>query len=289
MSSVGPVVVGYDGSPSATSAVRWAAREARRRSAHLEVVFARDAHDSHLEPSLPGGGDDAQAGARALADRGRGKALEVEPDLEVEATVEYTTPAATLVGASLDASVVVVGSGDHGRVRGELGGSVALAVAAHAHCPVVVVHGDVEALRDVNLPVVVGVDGSAASTDALLHAAEVAVSRQASLRVVVAWWTRASAHLESYVAAEFPRERAEQGAERQLAAALAQVREAFEGIEVEGQTVEAYPAPALVRASEGAERLVVGSRGRGGFAALVLGSVSHALVRDAHCPVTIVR
>jgi len=289
MSTVGPVVVGYDGSPSATSAVRWAAREARRRGARLEVVFARDAHDTHLEPSLPGGGENAQAGARALAERGRVQALEVEPDVEVEATVEYTTPAATLVGTSLDASIVVVGSGDHGRVRGELGGSVALAVAAHAHCPVVVVHGDVEALRDVNLPVVVGVDGSTHATGALDHAAEVAASRGASLRVVVAWWTRASAHLESYMAAEFPRERAENGAERLLAAALAQVHEEYPDLEVEGSTVEAQPAPALVRASEGAERLVVGSRGRGGFAALVLGSVSHSLVREAHCPVTIVR
>ena len=87
MSSVGPVVVGYDGSPSATSAVRWAAREARRRSTRLDVVFARDAHDTHLEPSLPGGGENAQAGARALAERGRGKALEVEPDVEVEASL----------------------------------------------------------------------------------------------------------------------------------------------------------------------------------------------------------
>ncbi|MEK8229197.1 universal stress protein [Oerskovia sp. M15] len=79
------------------------------------------------------------------------------------------------------------------------------------------------------------------------------------------------------------------GAERLLAAALTQVHGAFPDLQVEGETVEAYPAPALVRASEGAERLVVGSRGRGGFAALVLGSVSHALVREAHCPVTIVR
>ena len=289
MSTDGPVVTGYDGSPSGTSAVRWAAREARRRGVRLDVVFARDAHDTHLDPSLPGGGENAQAGARALVERGRDTALEVVPDLDVEALVEYTTPAATLVGASLDASVVVVGSGDHGRVRGELGGSVALAVAAHAHCPVVVVHGDVEALRDVNLPVVVGVDGSTHATGALAHAAGVAASRGSSLRVVVAWWTRTSAHLESYVAAEFPRERAENGAERLLSAALAQVHDDYPDLEVEGSTVEAQPAPALVRASEGAERLVVGSRGRGGFAALVLGSVSHALVREAHCPVTIVR
>ncbi|MHA7132777.1 universal stress protein [Oerskovia turbata] len=288
MSTVGPVVVGYDGSPSATSAVRWAAREAARREARLDVVFVRDAHDTHLDPT-PRWTEDAQSGARDLVERGRDVALEVVPDVEVETSVEHTTPAATLVGTSLDASVVVVGSGDHGRVRGELGGSVALAVAAHAHCPVVVVHGDVEALRDVSLPVVVGVDGSTHATGALRHAAEVAVSRGASLRVVVAWWTRASAHLESYAAAEFPRERAEGGAERLLAAAMGQVREEFPDLDVEGATVEAQPAPALVRASEGAERLVVGSRGRGGFAALVLGSVSHALVREAHCPVVIVR
>ncbi|MEK8229198.1 universal stress protein [Oerskovia sp. M15] len=114
MSSVGAVVAGYDGSPSATSAVRWAAREARRRSTPLGIVFARDAHDTHLEPTLPGGGEDAQAGAQGLAQRGRDTALEVEPDLEVEASVEYATPAATLVAASLDATTVVVGSGTTG-------------------------------------------------------------------------------------------------------------------------------------------------------------------------------
>ncbi|WP_265523577.1 universal stress protein [Oerskovia flava] len=309
----GPVVVGYDGGAAAAAAVRWAAREASRRGCALHVVLAHDGQDDHLPVEGPEAATLAgvaastrtttaviahdvaarrslvAAAGRVLVDRGADCARDVAPDLPVETFVEFAPPAAVLVGCSLDAAMVVVGASDRGRVAGELGGSVVLAVAAHAHCPVTVVHGDVEALREVSLPVVVGVDGSPSSEVALVHAADTAHALGVPLRVVVAWWVRTSEHLESLLRAGYPPENAGMTAEHLLAAALAAARDRQPGLEVTGESVERRPARALVAISARAERLVLGTRGRGGFAALLLGSVTHTVIREAYCPVTIAR
>lgn len=71
--------------------------------------------------------------------------------------------------------------------------------------------------------------------------------------------------------------------------ALASVRDASEGIEVVATVTEGRPVPVLLAAAAGAELLVVGSRGHGGFAGMLLGSVSQHCVQHAACPVVVIR
>jgi nucleotide-binding universal stress UspA family protein len=144
--------------------------------------------------------------------------------------------------------------------------------------------------------IVVGIDGSAGSVAALRFAAEEARSRGAMLRVVHAWrmplslvTTEPAAFgvpMVPEVAIEEVRRSALEEASAVLDAALASVDTT--GVEVERGLVEAPPARALIEMAQGAELLVVGSRGRGGFAGLLLGSVSQQCTHHAPCPVVIV-
>lgn len=300
------VVVGYDAEEPGDRALRWAADEAARRGATLQVVLARDAHDTavdarpHGEP-VPGGAS-AWELVGAAADAARRRA----PGLDVETTVEYASPVEALVGMSDGAALVVVGSTPRGALAEEVRGSRVLQVTAHARCPVAVVPAD---LRDdgppavrlgappdgdlpdavLRRPVVVGYDGSPAAAAALEHGVVAALASGRPLRVVVAWWLRAGEQLEAFAAATYPREAAEAAAEEALAAALRGVHDAAPDLDADGDVVQGHPHEVLHEAGRGAERLVVGTRGRGGFRSLLLGSVSHALVRTATCPVVVVR
>ena len=169
--------------------------------------------------------------------------------------------------------------------------------------------------------IVVGIDASADSKAALAWAAEEARLRGASLQVVYAFHAREVAApeyvptehglagggvnppLDAYEAAAVARpdlsstlrdrgrweDAARTRAEELLGSALYELRDALAGIEVERVVLDnRHPAEALVEASSDADLLVVGSRGRGGFAGLMLGSISHAVVLHAVCPVVVV-
>jgi nucleotide-binding universal stress UspA family protein len=134
--------------------------------------------------------------------------------------------------------------------------------------------------------VVVGVDGSPASSKALAFAAEEAAMRQATLKVVEAWSIPALAewvYLPPDTYDDIPGEVASS-----LDAQVAEVLGASPSIEIEKVVEEGPSAQVLIEAAKGAELLVVGSRGRGGFAGLLLGSVSSHLAHHAPCPVAIV-
>lgn len=137
--------------------------------------------------------------------------------------------------------------------------------------------------------IVVGVDGSAAAAAALRWALAEARLRGAELRVVHAWHLpllpggETSAADPEYVLLR------RRDAEDLLAQALADLGSESEAVAVETVAVEGRAASALVREAADADLLVVGSRGRGGFAELLLGSVSHECAQHAPCPVAIVR
>ena len=139
--------------------------------------------------------------------------------------------------------------------------------------------------------IVVGVDGSEASKEALRFAAEEARLRGVALKVVHAW---DSPYEPLAVAGYVPQADASlvgelrQAAERVLDSALAAVEAETEGMTVERVLIETPASRALVDAAEGADLLVVGSRGLGGFAGLLLGSVSQQCAHHAPCPVVIV-
>jgi nucleotide-binding universal stress UspA family protein len=136
--------------------------------------------------------------------------------------------------------------------------------------------------------VVVGVDGSDCSQDALRFAIEEARMRGASLHVVTAWSIPTNLYASGY-ASSVDADTFREAAEATSTHALERAHEIAPDLTVDAETPEEHAVTALLSAAEHADLLVVGSRGRGGFARLLLGSVSTQLAQHARCPVTIVR
>lgn len=136
--------------------------------------------------------------------------------------------------------------------------------------------------------IVVGVDGSEPSLEALRWSIEEARTRQCGIRAVYAWFMPRDAAYGFVPAEVFDRERLQREARDHLDGWVAQVPESAD-VRVERRAVEGHAARVLIEAAEGAELLVVGSRGRGGFTGLLLGSVSQQAAHHAPCPVVILR
>ena len=135
--------------------------------------------------------------------------------------------------------------------------------------------------------VVVGIDGSDASMDALQFAAGEARMRAVPLRVVCGWTlpvTQVGPGMGWPDPAVY-----ESAARHTLDAAMTSMGSEFEGIDVEQRVVGGGGAHALLESCADADLVVVGSRGRGGFKGLLLGSVSQQVVLHAPCPVVVVR
>ncbi|MFE7874433.1 universal stress protein [Micromonospora humida] len=281
-----PVVVGVDGSPASLAAAEQAAHAAVLRGVPLHLVHGYLhplGYGVPLNPydlGVPAPSEEAQRmlerTAAELADRWSG--------LTVQARQVAGGAGATLVEESRRAGLVVVGSRGLGGFTGLLLGSVGAQVAAHAHCPVLVVRPDTPAGRP-DGPVLVGVDGSPAAGVAADQAAAEAVRRGVPLVLVHVGSTppeRDGADAEQ----------AEAGyrahAVRLLAEASAAVRADHPDVVLREHPVRAVGvAQGLVEASATASVLAVGTRGRGGFTGLLLGSVSQAVVQHAHCPVLV--
>ena len=171
--------------------------------------------------------------------------------------------------------------------RGVLMGSVSVQVAAHARCPVVVVR-TTPPRAAAGAPVVVGVDGSALSTNAIAYAYEQASSRGVGLTVVHAWWLE---HVEGASASatwDVVWQKFAQEEQSLVSQSLAGWEEKYPDVTVRRHSVRGLPVEALVRQSENACLVVLGTRGRGGFVGLVLGSVSQGVMHRAQCSVAIV-
>jgi nucleotide-binding universal stress UspA family protein len=139
--------------------------------------------------------------------------------------------------------------------------------------------------------VVVGVDGSNGARAALEFAAHEAAMRAARLRVVCAWEIPPIVYAEGFAPgmdASTLRGFAD-GAETLVREAVTAAKELEPSLEAEGKVVEGQPAQELLEEARGADLIVVGNRGHGGFASLLLGSVSHQVVQHAACPVAVVR
>jgi nucleotide-binding universal stress UspA family protein len=281
------VLVGVDGSEESLRAVRWAADEARARHTSLRLVHAFDTSDAPYlaDPAVrltyrKVMTRRAHRWLREAADQARG----VDPGLEVEVELRLEHPVPLLVADSAGAGLLVLGSRGQSGQGGPLLGSVASGVCARARCPVVVVPHPA-ALVTAAAPVVVGVDGSPLSEQALAFAFDYAGLHGAPLVAVHTWW-------DDYLDRRFsPRMPYPDTVEAQevLAERLAGWQEKFPEVTV-GRVVEASPpAQSLLRESEAARLLVVGSRGRGGFAGWLLGSTSRTVLHRAGCPVAVVR
>ena len=283
-----PVVAGVDGSESALHAVRWAAREAALRQAPLRLVHVYQVTlVRHRRQAAPPPEYEA-----AILDQGRHwlmvaaeAATLVAPDVPVATDLRDGHAAETLVGESRTARLVVVGSRGLGGFAALLAGSVAIALSAHGHSPVVVVRAS--GVDDG--PVVVGVDGSPLSDAALTFAFEAAAARGVPLVAVHTWQDPYLTGVWSALPNTIDWDWLQEGETRELVERLALWREKFPQVEVRPVVERELPARALLAHAEGAQLLVVGSRGRGALAGLGLGSVSQSVVHHAECPVAIAR
>ena len=134
--------------------------------------------------------------------------------------------------------------------------------------------------------IVVGLDGSQSSIAALEWAVSQAELTEAGLEVLMTWEWPTSYGMALAVPSDYD---PTHESENLLDGLLGPIREAHPGVSIESMVVEGHPAPVLVEASHGADLLVVGSRGHGEFAGMLLGSVSEHCVTNAHCPVLVMR
>lgn len=279
-------VVGVDASEDADRALQWA----RDTAGDDDVIVAVHAWDL---PSMVGADEFAAVPATEfgdLAERGIAEYVDQRNDDRVVGVARQGRAGRAIVreAEERDADVVVVGHQGSGRASVVLG-STANHVIHHTKRPVVVVRGQMRATPEL---VVVGVDddgldeGDNRSVRALRWAYGLESAR--IIQVVHSWF------VPSFVAGRFSSpggdfeeldREAVQVAERVVAAA----GEPPEGVDVRVAALNGTPEFALIEASRDADLVVVGSRGRGGFAGLVLGSTAMDLASHAHSPVAIVR
>ncbi|WP_106403598.1 universal stress protein [Actinocorallia populi] len=283
-----PVIVGADGSGPGYAAVEWAAQEAVRRGLRLRIV-------SVLPPWLlePLSEPNADRMRRELRDNGQevlrqaaARAAAREPRVRTESELVPGSPAQALLKEAEDAPMLVVGGRGLGEFGGLLLGSATNQVALYANCPVVVVRRTEETAYG---EIVVAVDDTPSAQKALAFAFEEAGLRSARLRAVHAWHDPASLGWGEMQPPVYDPELVAGEESRVLAEALAGWRSRHPDVEVVEDTVRGGTVRVLSGASARADLLVVGSRGRGGFAGLLLGSVGQAMLHHAHCPVAIAR
>jgi nucleotide-binding universal stress UspA family protein len=280
--AVRPVVVGVDGSASAYRAVEWAAGEAHRRGVGLRLVraFSWTTAD-HPTGWVARYRNEMLDMSRRQVARAVRVAADTRSDVEAESQVAIGAPIEVLSSEARRAQLLVLGDRGLGEVAGLVLGSVAVSLAASGACPVVVVRGE---RAGADGAVVVGVDGSPVSEAALAFAFDAAAARGVDLVAVHAWSpTAIDEELASLVEWDASAESAV------LAERLAGWGQKYPQVAVRRTVVRDGAVRALVTASAGAQLVVVGSRGRGNAAGLLLGSVSHGVLHGAHCPVAVVR
>jgi nucleotide-binding universal stress UspA family protein len=280
------IVVGIDGSAPANAAVAWAAREAALHNLPLTVV--------HVVSSLAGtwpqtplplglGRWQKQQGqlfleeAVSIVEKTAGTS-----SLFVKTEIYYSGVVPTLIDMSKESEMLVVGANGQG-VLAALLGSVASGVIRHAHCPVAVIHNESSSPPTLDAPVLVGIDGSPVSDFATTLAFDEASRRRVGVIAVHAWNDGKLA----FPGIDWPPTKAV--ADEVLAERLAGFQERYPDVTIGRVVVQDHPARQLIDRAQTAQLVVVGSHGRGGFAGMVLGSVSAAVVQSVHAPVIVAR
>lgn len=275
------IVIGVDGSPAATAAARWAACEAAMRDVELTIVHvlrsAPDALPLTGWPAIPlpaeVGEDQLAQGEKILDDTLEviAKTIGVRQPRSIASRVCIGAVVPTLSGFSHKGSqMIVVGRRGRGGIHRALLGSVSSGVLHNAHGPVAVVHDHASADPPSAAPVVVGVDGPPASESAIAVAFD-----EASRRGVDVVAVHGFEHADTSMAGAL------------LERKLAGWQERYPDVAVHRVITRDHPADALLDQSRRAQLVVVGSRGRGGLAGKVLGSVSAAVVQACRIPVIV--
>jgi nucleotide-binding universal stress UspA family protein len=303
-----PIVVGIDGGPGALRAAEYTAILAERLDRPLALVTAyRGAPviDPIFPPDTPRVerlGLTAVAYApysagvseevfRATAENALQAAADAvkasHPALDVTSEAVHGAPSRVLANASRFALLVVVGRSHVGHIERILTGSTVSAVLAHATTPVIVVPPDWSSDQATG-DVVVGLEGTQSESSALQFAFGIASATKAGLTVVHANRFLEFAH-NTTPTVETEAARIAEADRWIMAKTILGWQEAYPDVTTEIAPSTDGPATALVERSTTASLVVVGSRARGGFARLQLGSTARAVALHAQCPVAVVR
>lgn len=294
------IVVGIDGSEQGSCALIWAAREAKARKLPLHLVTAYTV-PIFAASGLDGGyatvdDDVIRQGAEAILREAAGKVAHL--DIEIDARVENGDAAGVLLELSETAELLVFGSRGRGGFIGRLLGNVSTALPAHAKCPTVTVplscaprlgDGPEAEVAESKLEKVVtaGVDGSDQARYAVLLAAEQAERSGCTLRIICA--VQPYTGSLAWMPAPVDREALFSEIQVQLDAGEKWLRNHFPKLPIEVRLLEGSAVDALVTASETSELVVMGTRGRGGFAGMMLGSTTDGVRHHAKGPIMVVR
>lgn len=280
-----PVVVAVDGTEQDDATLGFAAQEAQRHGSGIRVVHAF--HETiPMAPMMPPFGRyPLMEAAQSVADDAVRQLRELVGDeVPIETEVQPVPVARAILHTAHDARAIVVGRRPLARMHRMVAGSTSMSLAAKAACPVFSVPFDWSPDVD-HGRVVVGIDDTPASSEVLAMAFDAAALRHDTLVVVHAW------HPPNYYADVVELREIllewEVNAEVTVSKALAGWREKYPDVPVEISVRRQRPADALTDASEQADLLVVGRRGSGGVAGLLVGSVARAALGGAHCPVAL--
>ncbi|MGW5861479.1 universal stress protein [Streptomyces sp. NPDC055239] len=273
------ITAGVDGSHESLDAAAWAAHEALRRDLPLRLVHAGDppAERTRLpEIDVPSGRESGALGRAVL------QISREHPDLRILDEQVTGSPVGALLASARSSALLVLGSRGSGTLASALVGSVALAVAARASCPVALVRAsehpdDRDSRVGPDHPVVLGLDLAHPGDELIEYAFDAAASRQAPLHVVHVW---TAPLIPSADAVDPMPEKAQR-----LAAELAPWRRKFPGTQVTDQFVHGLAGHHLVKAASHASLLVIGRRVPVGPR---LGRTTHAAIHQAKCPVVVV-
>lgn len=283
------IIIGVDGSESAAQALRWAVREGELHDWRVTAVLAWGYMSQyHANPKDAFDPDYGEEQADAALATYIERALEPAQCALVDRRPVCDLAASALLDAAADADLVVLGARGLGGFKGLLMGSVSQHCVHHATRPTAIVRATSHGRgADTMERIVVGIDGSETSRRALRWAVEEARVRGASVEVLHAW------HLPyvggyPYTAGAFDPAPFEQAARETLDAVVDGTDASGLGTPIERILHMGDPATGLLDAAKGADLVVVGSRGLGGFTGLLLGSVGHHVAHHAPCPVVII-
>lgn len=285
----GAVVAAIDGSHRDPAVLDWAAAEAVSVGAPLHVVHAVDlgtplsAYGELL--TSPDIVDKVEQESVRVAEEARQRVVASHPELPVTTALPTGAPAGGLLNAADGARLLVVGSARKTKAERIVLGTTSLSVVAHSPCPVVLVPDDAEISGDGR--VVVGIDGSEHSRLAFEYALEAATLRGKAITTVTSWNVEV---VGGVVVTEpgSPEWETVDARYREMAeSTVAVMRAAHPDIDVTVEVHHGRAADMLVEVAQGCDLLVIGSRGRGGFRGMLLGSVSQRVLSRATVPVAV--
>ncbi|CAM3812094.1 universal stress protein [Nocardiopsis rhodophaea] len=292
------MVVGVDGSDSSRYALEWSANQAVQRGLGVRIVtavwplVAEGPFSDVVHAGESSSSSAREQDARALLDYARDWVLRIFPELDVEEKLAAARPAEALLeeAAKPETAAVVIGSRGLGGLATAFVGSVGVELAARCPVPLVVLPKKHESAHGARGRIIVGVDGSEPSRRALEFGFRQAHAVGAELVAVCAWQPMAAfASAMGPVPPEaFDDGAIEAAARRTAEEELREPSAQYPDVIVDVRAVRAHPVVALLEEATPADLIVVGSRGRGGFTGLLLGSVSQSILHGAHGPVAIV-